>query len=35
MPAQIYTAFASQAKVNEDTIDGLQAIEYRQIRPAC
>ncbi|MEA2372307.1 MAG: hypothetical protein QOH12_2701 [Solirubrobacteraceae bacterium] len=32
MPAQIYTAFASQAKVNEETIDGLQAIEYRQIK---
>jgi hypothetical protein len=32
MPAQIYTAFASQAKVNEETIDGLQAIEYRQLK---
>lgn len=32
MPAQIYTAFASQVKVNEETIEGLQAIEYRQAK---
>ena len=25
---QIYTAYASQVKVNEETIEGLQAIEY-------
>ena len=30
--AQIYTAFASQAKVNEETLEGLQAIEYRHLR---
>jgi len=29
---QIYTAFASEAKVNGETIEGLQAIEYRQIK---
>ncbi len=29
---QIYTAFASDAKVNEETLDGLQSIEYRQIK---
>jgi hypothetical protein len=27
--AQIYTAFASEVKVNEETIEGLQAIEYQ------
>jgi hypothetical protein len=32
VPAQIYTAFASEAKVNEETLEGLQAIEYRQIK---
>jgi len=26
--AQIYTAFASEVKVNDETIEGLQAIEY-------
>lgn len=26
----IYTAFASEAKVNEETLEGLQSIEYRQ-----
>ena len=25
---QVYTAFASEVKVNEETIDGLQSIEY-------
>ena len=25
---QLYTAFASEVKVNEETIEGLQAIEY-------
>jgi hypothetical protein len=25
---QIYTAFASEVKVNEETIDGLQSIDY-------
>lgn len=29
---QVYTAFASQAKVNEETIEGLQSIEYRFLR---
>jgi hypothetical protein len=29
---QLYTAFASDAKVNEETIEGLQSIEYRQIK---
>ena len=27
--AQIYTAFASEVKVNEETIEGLQSIEYQ------
>lgn len=26
--AQIYTAFTSEVKVNEETIEGLQSIEY-------
>ena len=30
--AQVYTAFASEAKVNEETIEGLQSIEYRQVK---
>lgn len=30
--AQIYTAFASEAKVNEETLEGLQAIEYRHVK---
>ena len=29
---QLYTAFASDAKVNEETLDGLQSIEYRQLK---
>lgn len=29
---QIYTAFASEAKVNGETIEGLQAIEYREVK---
>jgi hypothetical protein len=29
---QIYTAFASEAKVNEETLEGLQSVEYRQIK---
>jgi hypothetical protein len=29
---QLYTAFASDAKVNEETLEGLQSIEYRQIK---
>lgn len=32
MPPQIYNAFASEVKVNEETIEGLQAIEYRQVK---
>jgi hypothetical protein len=32
MPPNIYTAFASEAKVNEETLEGLQAIEYRQTK---
>ena len=27
---QVYTAFRSEAKVNGETIEGLQAIEYRE-----
>jgi hypothetical protein len=27
---QVYTAFQSEAKVNGETIEGLQAIEYRE-----
>jgi hypothetical protein len=30
--AQIYTAFASEVKVNEETLAGLQAIEYQVIK---
>jgi hypothetical protein len=30
--AQIFTAFASEAKVNEETIEGLQSIEYREVK---
>jgi hypothetical protein len=29
---QIFTAFASEARVNGEIIDGLQAIEYRHMR---
>jgi len=29
---QIYTAFASEAKVNEETIEGLQSVEYKQLK---
>jgi hypothetical protein len=28
----IYTAYASEAKVNEETLEGLQSIEYRQVK---
>jgi hypothetical protein len=27
---QVYTSFASEAKVNGETIEGLQSIEYRE-----
>jgi hypothetical protein len=30
--ADIYTAFASEVKVNEETIEGLQSIEYNMAR---
>jgi len=29
---QVFTALRSEAKVNEETIEGLQSIEYRQNR---
>jgi hypothetical protein len=29
---QIYTAFASEVKVNEETLEGIQAIEYRETK---
>lgn len=29
---QIYTAFASEVKVNEETIEGLQSIEYNMVK---
>lgn len=29
---QIYTAFASEVKVNEETIEGLQSIEYEYVK---
>ena len=32
MPQLIYTAARSEAKVNEETIEGLQAIDYRVVR---
>lgn len=28
---QIYTAYESEVKVNEETIDGLQAIDYKVV----
>jgi hypothetical protein len=30
--ATIYTAFASEATVNEEPLEGLQSIEYREIK---
>jgi hypothetical protein len=30
--AQIYTAFSSEVKVNEETIEGLQSIEYQMVK---
>ena len=30
--AQIYNAFASEVKVNDETVEGLQTIEYRQVK---
>jgi hypothetical protein len=30
--AQVFTAFRSEAKVNGETIEGLQSIEYRELR---
>jgi hypothetical protein len=30
--SEIFTSFASEAKVNEETIQGLQSIEYRFLR---
>lgn len=30
--AQIFTSFASEAKVNGETVEGLQSIEYREIK---
>ena len=32
MPQLIYTAARSEAKVNEETVEGLQAIDYRVVR---
>ena len=29
---QVYTAFASEVKVNEETIEGLQAIDYNMVK---
>lgn len=29
---QIYTAFASEVKVNEETIEGLQSIDYNVVK---
>jgi hypothetical protein len=29
---QIYTAFASEVKVNEETVEGLQSIEYNVVK---
>jgi hypothetical protein len=30
--AEIYDAFASQVKINDETIEGLQSIEYAQVK---
>ena len=32
MPQLIYTASGSEAKVNGETVDGLQAVDYRVVR---
>jgi hypothetical protein len=32
MPQMIYTAATSEAKVNEETIEGLQSIDYKVVR---
>jgi hypothetical protein len=32
MAAEIYDAFASQVKINDETIEGLQSIEYAQVK---
>lgn len=29
---QIYTAFSSEVKVNDETLEGLQSIEYTQVK---
>jgi hypothetical protein len=29
---QIYTAFASEVKVNNETVEGIQAVEYRMTK---
>ncbi|MFN7963277.1 MAG: hypothetical protein U0002_18595 [Thermoanaerobaculia bacterium] len=29
---QVYTAFASEVKVNEETIEGIQSIDYREVK---
>jgi hypothetical protein len=29
---QIYTAFASEVKVNEETIEGIQSIDYKMVK---
>jgi hypothetical protein len=29
---QVFTAFASEVKVNEETLEGLQAIEYSMVK---
>jgi hypothetical protein len=30
--AQIFTAFASEVKINEETVEGLQSIEYTVVK---
>jgi hypothetical protein len=30
--AQIFTAFASEVKINEETVEGLQSIEYNVVK---
>lgn len=32
---QIYTAFSSEVKVNDETLEGLQSIEYAQVKNRC
>lgn len=32
MPPQVFTAFASEVRINNELVDGLQSIEYRHAK---